>query len=265
MTSSARKPLSFSVAYARQPPSQDTTLTFRTAATSVIKRQDDLQFNLGARLEAASGGRMRRLLLSSIILAGACVAPGAPVLRTSADDGQGPLIPDCKNVSSQTRIDDYDTGSYHTTWGSALAEGPGLGTRLSEELTGRSGATRGDDGNQYYALPNQPEPYCRSYVADYAAVAKAVTQILPNLGNPITSEDEEAGVFTTGFINRAHTAAAWRDNYTITLQQSTEGRVIVRVFRDVYISRRRGTYNQGISSGHNEAWVLTQIADRVGG
>jgi hypothetical protein len=75
--------------------------------------------------------------------------------------------------------------------------------------------------------------------------------------------DHENGLFETDFTERQHPAAHWLDSYFIGVAQATPGSTVVEVLRTVYISRDGHTFNQGASVGHNEAWILTQIGDRL--
>ena len=63
------------------------------------------------------------LFLILVITFGCSGGPGAPLLRTNADDGEGLLIQGCKNVSSAEEVDDYITKFYLSTWNSAAIEG----------------------------------------------------------------------------------------------------------------------------------------------
>lgn len=71
------------------------------------------------------------------------------------------------------------------------------------------------------------------------------------------------GVFVTELIERQHLAARWRDSYEIAVKSDAPNRTVVRVLRKLYISRGRGVFNQAISNGHNEAWIMTQIRDKL--
>lgn len=213
---------------------------------------------------------MRGLILSVALILAGCSTVGTPQLRTSADDGEGPLIPNCRNVSSASRVDAYSTQYYHTTWGSAWMEGAAQG--LSEGLTDRpvSQAVREAmispsvrDGRTFNRIPVAHRPYCRSYDADRALVAGIVESILPRLGNPIERSDRRAGVFRTGTIQRSHVAATWQDSYAIRVEDLGPGRTGVWVYREVHISRDGAVFNEGISSGHNESWIFTEIANRL--
>lgn len=213
---------------------------------------------------------MKRLVLSVAVVLSACSTTGAPTIRTSADDGEGPMIPNCRNVSAASRVEEYSPQFYHTTWGSAWMEGAAQG--FSEGLTNQptSQAVREAmvspsvrDGATFNRIPAAHRPFCHAFDADRARVSEIVEDILPLLGNPVERSDKRAGVFRTSDIQRNHIAATWRDNYAIRVEDLGPGRTGVWVYRQVYISRDGQVYNEGISSGHNELWVLTQIADQL--
>ena len=175
--------------------------------------------------------------------------PGAPLLRTSPDDGEGPMIPNCKNVSAAAKVDDYITGSYLTTWGSVHKEANSAASirYFGIDLTGQ--------GNS--------NSYCRSYAANANQVFETINNILPLLGNKVLRADKDSGKFKTDFIDRQHGMARWKDRYYIFVESINEDETVVRIFREVYISRPYkgdwSPYVEAISVGHNEAWILTKI------
>lgn len=193
-----------------------------------------------------------------ILMVAACGGPGAPLLRRSTGDGEGPLVPKCKNVSSTARVDDYITGSYLSTWGSASVEGTMEG--VNDAMNGF-----GLDGQQseFNQLPVSADPYCRIYTASAQEVSRIIADILPLLGNGILTSDEENGLFITDFIERGHRMARWKDSYEINVSREGPQRTVVRIFRKLYISRGRGVFNEAVSVGHNEAWIITKIAERL--
>lgn len=206
----------------------------------------------------------RMLALCSVILINSCGGPGAPLLRANEMDGEGQLIAGCQNVSNKVRVNSYITEFYLTTWGSAVLEGATEGAmKGSSSVNQKSGgmpkrSKRGETTN--------PEilnliPFCRRYAVPFPRASKAAATVLPMLGNPIIKSDIPTGDFETGFIERSHRAARWRDRYFIIVDQDGPQNAIVRVVRQVYIDRSGGTFNQAISVGHNEAWILTRIGD----
>jgi hypothetical protein len=77
-------------------------------------------------------------LVACILFMGGCASPGSPLLRESTAGGEGPLVPDCKNVSSAAKVTEYITNFYLSTYGSAFAEGGNEG--FAEVLSQRSPA-----------------------------------------------------------------------------------------------------------------------------
>jgi hypothetical protein len=202
-----------------------------------------------------------------------CSGPGAPLLRREVTDNEGPLIAECKNVSSRSRVDEYSTKSYMSTWGSAFLEGAtegistGFRDATDEMSVGRRIAWRAaarllksTDG-----LTFKPTPFCRAYAAQFHEVVHAVKEVLPLLENPITVSDEDEGYFETGFVERSHIAAYWRERYLLAIDSETPERTVLRIVRILYILRKQGgeRYNQGVSVGHHEAWIMTRVADKL--
>lgn len=206
----------------------------------------------------------RSLAVCSVLLINSCGGPGAPLLRANEMDGEGQMIVGCQNVSNKVRVNSYITNSYLTTWGSAWVEGATEGTM--EGLSSNSRNSGGMRKRLQSGETTNPEildlkPFCRRYNAPFSRVSKAAATLLPMLGNPIKKSDITTGDFETGFIQRSHSAARWRDRYYIVIDQDGLQNSIVRVVRQVYIDRSGRTFNQAISVGHNEAWILTRIAD----
>ena len=87
----------------------------------------------------ATFNRVLLLVLSSLWVTSCGPGPGAPLLRSSTNDGGGPLIPGCSNVSQSDRTQKYILGFYLTTWGSASREGTAAG--LMGALDSKGGDT----------------------------------------------------------------------------------------------------------------------------
>ncbi|MDH3737855.1 MAG: hypothetical protein OER92_01585 [Alphaproteobacteria bacterium] len=209
------------------------------------------------------------LLVGALIL-GACAAPGAPMLRKNIDDGNGPLIPNCQNVSPSDAIITYETAFYHSTWSSALIEGAQVGLRTGLGVDNEKSEFVRFKKEFAYALMlqvfridgrNYPfPPFCMKYDAPLAKVADAINKIMPVLGNPVVRGKEEHGLFGTEFYGREHISAKWRDRYIISLGETTTNQTVVIVFRELLISRGKEAFARAESDGHNEAWILTKIA-----
>lgn len=197
-----------------------------------------------------------------------CSAPGAPSIRESQGDGNGPIVPGCQNIVLDSRILRYQIGSYMSTWSSAWREGTQSGLqsglevkegdrsrirftkKLSSSVTERA---LGSDGSDLPFLP-----FCMHIDAPRGKVSKAVVKLLPYLQNPIIRRMEKFGSYETDFFEREHSAAKWRDRYLIDLR-STQTGTDVFVYRDLWISRQGSQFVRAESNGGNEAWVLQQI------
>ncbi|MBB4285347.1 hypothetical protein [Roseospira goensis] len=118
-------------------------------------------------------------------------------------------------------------------------------------------------GRRTNSLPFEPDPFCHGFDADPSAVSRVVESILPLLGNPIVVSDPVNGDFETDFKLRQHKAAQWVDRYIIRVIEREPKGSNVYVMRLLYISRDGKVFNQALSVGHNETWILTQIRDRL--
>lgn len=209
------------------------------------------------------------------------------MVRTEAHDGEGPLIPGCRNVSSRYRVDNYITDFYLTTSLSAVLEGAAQGVEQGyQDAVAAMSRRQAEAWSTAVAgmaalLPDAPtrtvfvpESFCRKYALSNARVASAIENILPSLGNPIAKVHPERDFFETGFIERENSAARWRDRYTIWLDRRMPNVIVVHVIRFVFISRKgpvladgknsgrtSNSFSQAVSVGHNEAWLLTRIDD----
>ena len=194
------------------------------------------------------------VILMFIIAIEGCAAPGAPMLRKNIDDGYGPLLPNCQNVSPSTEVTAYETAFYHSTWSSAWIEGAQVGLRSGLGVDNEQRKfvrfkkefayaillqVFGIDGRNY-PFP----PFCMKYNAPFGEVADAINNIMPFLENPVIRGKEEYGIFGTNFYNREHISAKWRDRYIITLRETTSNQTVVTVFRELYISRGKEAFAQ---------------------
>lgn len=201
------------------------------------------------------------LMAACLVLTACGAAPGTPALRTTADRASDPMIPGCQNLEPQARTDTYITNFYLTTWSSALAEGAMQG--LTDGPAGLALRPTAPVGVTVNRLPSPTEPFCRSYSATPRQASAAVAAVMLSLGGRVVRSDINNGLFETEFVQRQHAMARWRDNYVVRVSPFGTG-AAVRVLRTVFISRDGGrTYNQGVSVGNNEAYILTQVGDRL--
>lgn len=226
---------------------------------------------------AYSGGESMKtnatfvLVLTGVFLAG-CTGPQLRSSNLTAAEIalEGPSIPDCKNVSRSSRPKTYDRQFYRSTTFSAFNEGAQVGARtglgVDEETDPAKRARKeygyalmlqvfGVDGRQPWQVP-----YCMSFPVSEEKIAVALNRILPALGNQPVTGNEEFGLFGTEYAERSHSSAKWKDRYVISTFESTpDGRVIVKVRRDLEISRGKEAFARAYSDGNNETWVLQQI------
>lgn len=202
---------------------------------------------------------------------------GTPQIRTSATDGEGVLITGCKNVSSSHKIGRLIDESYLSTLGSASREGAVAGLEETEEIAIIPGMQDWINENtwdetslerlQNRSLSSESNVYCRTYDAKKEQVFQAVETVFRNyVSNKIVLSDSAQGTLVTDWYDRAHAATRWKDAYKVSVSSEYET-TVVRVFRDLYIQRRfpetDKAYRRATSVGHNEAWILGTVAERL--
>lgn len=205
-------------------------------------------------------------------IAGGCSTVSPDSLRTSAADGAGPFMEGCRNVSPDARATSQPWDFYHSTWSSASVEGAVQGTYESLEEEGLLIRPVPQGGDVENNTPVPLRPYCLSFRATYQQTTDAVEKILPLLNAPILQTDPRLGIFSTAVVDRRHPNAvgkpvgmawpAWRENYAIRVSPHGDWTVVL-VIRSLQISREEGVFNEAISSGHNEIWILNRIDEAL--
>ena len=232
------------------------------------------------------------LFLICIFLFG-CAAPGTPIIKDTVSDGGGPIIPNCFNVSlgsqALTLPNRFIEDRYLTTWGSAWSEGAREGYREELDKNELGGS---DEALQLFALLNwltrretalsrlrespastwpekvntladAPTPFCGYFFASSLTVFDLVEKVFQRLDYPMVLVDRKLGVLETGFVERKHRAARWRDRYVVYVNPTLSSESTVIVFRSVYIDRSGNVFNEAKSVGHNEAWIISQVAENL--
>lgn len=128
------------------------------------------------------------------------------------------------------------------------------------------------DSNSLERLKNlnlgfESNVYCRTYDATKERVFQTVETIFREyLTNKIHWSNPAQGTLVTEWYDRSHATAKWKDAYKVTISSDSKT-TIVRVFRDLYIQRifpeTDKAYRRATSVGHNEAWILGTIAERL--
>lgn len=215
---------------------------------------------------------MLRWLLPCLIavLSGCGTGPGAPLVRSDAADGEGPLLRGCQNLARADTTRDFITEYYLTTWGSASREGAAAGFEAGLATPGGTGMQAMLSGMGYAQLPTSAV-YCRRYAMSKRQAYDQAARLLPALGYTLAYADRGAGQLRTAFVDRQRALSEqgpplhkWRDRYVIEVSDDGSRRSAVRVFREVLISRcnRRdgcSDYIRATSVGHNEAVILNRI------
>ncbi len=147
---------------------------------------------------------------------------------------------------------------------------PTIGARAGSMLSEKIHKPADFDGLPVFLLPSQPKAFCRTYGVSRVLVVAAVGDTMRALGIPLKANDYKKGIFETEFVKRQRREAVWIERYRITVEDAQSG-VVVKVKRQVFRGRNPtiggddtpALYTQGISSGHNETWILTQLSDAV--
>jgi len=209
---------------------------------------------------------MRRVFVLSLFFVSACSATSGVIIQKATYDGALPLLSRCQNISPQSNVESFIINSYLTTWTSSLLEGAGAGLLEGTADRGPVGdiihnrtIVEKEGGRSLKSQEFSKRTYCRRIDAEYAEVTNFVEGLLPRLGYEIEYGDAEGGEYLTKFVTRSQSYAKWQDRFEIELNEPEGGGVGVRVIRDVFVSRQGSEYFQGTSSGHNEAWILSEI------
>lgn len=216
---------------------------------------------------------MRKAALVYIIaiLCGCGGGPGAPLVRTGSEDGEGSLIRGCENISSTDKTNTFKINNYLTTWGSATKEGAAVGIYEGLEDDKFIGGDEDKKRFAYAWLPSS-EIFCKAYSAEPSHIFRIVSTLMPQLGYRLVDVREDDGLMETDYVDDAHyffgsnlPFVRWKDRYIVKIGRKRGNRVVVKVFRDIYISRcdaTRGTcsdYIRAVSVGYNEAVILNRI------
>lgn len=196
------------------------------------------------------------------LLQSCSTGPGAPTIRKTSSDGDGKLIAGCSNVSRSYNAVEFNTRSYLTTWFSAIREGSAQG--LYEGLQdSKSGLSDEEIHNLAFNSLPEPEIYCRSYSADPETIYGIAKGILPEFEYSWEYLNPNEGLLRTDYAHRSSSSAKWKDRYFIDIKSMGTTYSIVRLHRDILISRRTkgdwSGYIKATSVGYNEAVILNLI------
>lgn len=227
-------------------------------------------------------------LLILVVIAG-CAAPGTPVIRHNGLDGEGPVVAGCQNIQLERPAfalpDEFITTAYLTTWSSALKEGAEEG--YSDAYDHNRQKNQGDNyqlitlidsvadkpsthkemvdretsswPEKVNPLTNEQEPFCRIFSANYSNIFALVENIFEDLDYQVTISNGTLGFIETDYTERHHASARWRDKYKIIVVEISQNQSVLLVYRSVFVSRSDDVFNEGISVGHNEAWIIREV------
>lgn len=223
-----------------------------------------------------------------IALFGCSSGPGAPIVRTTVSDEEGNLIPGCQNVAREDKTNVFITDSYLTTWASATREGSAEGLYYGiKKATNEAGWIVGDEELQAFSYGWLPlsDTFCKAYATNRNHIFSLISALMTKLGYDFEAASEANGIVITKYIYGAHSDitwmcpgctetqtliranAKWKDRYIIKIESGKNDLVVVKAFRDVYISRlsegKWSKYIRATSVGHNEAVILNRIKDAL--
>lgn len=219
-----------------------------------------------------------------------CSSYGPPKLADARTTSAMYALGDCKLVERPMR-DEYVTHLYLSTWASTFREGATAGVHETLSDPENAGITSDTIATMVEAAaadnpwpttartldasdrpldavaPFPREPYCKVYKHAKADVSRQIENLLPLLGNETLVQLPDRGFFQTRYLQRHAPKpfnVIWRDRYTIAVSELGDSQAVVRVHRDLYISRESNgqgdrLFTRATSVGHNEAWILLKI------
>jgi hypothetical protein len=221
--------------------------------------------------------RLVFVILLAGALAGCSGGPGAPLVRTGNQDGQGPLIAGCQNISREDRTINFITDYYLTTWASASREGEAAGKYYGlQRGLADIGAVVDDEYIREFAFGGLPESasFCKAFIASPEAIHSRLSMLVQRLGYLPISYPGVDDLIATDYVYRVPRQSStgspphrWKDRFLFRLQAVGNGRTAIIVTRDVSISRRHqgvwSPYIRAQSVGHNEAVILNLLAEEL--
>ena len=197
---------------------------------------------------------------------------GLPELRSSTDDGQGPMVPGCQNVSSDARTEEFNTRFYGSTWLSASLEGASqaiAGTLpILSEVVGVGGSGTADaPPGVAVTMQEGILPYCRIFTSSpdqlFAVARDEIERALPQFGYDVTCGGRIGRVCETNYVFRSHSAAQWADRFRVRVVEIDANYSYLLVDRRLFISRDGEIYNQAVPVGSHELYIITRVANRL--
>lgn len=207
-----------------------------------------------------------------------------PNATQSINHGNRAVIEDCVNVRQNSRPKEFTTRFYHTTLFSAVRAGAAQGLYEGLQDNWRGGSDPLTKILIFSRLPRSRK-FCRSYHASLESTWESVHRTLHELGYRWAFTSKGQGLLETEFVYREkppltialpfecvgckapQSLTRWRDRFFLTVSERNPGEVVVRIHRDVGISRRtRGAWSDYLretSNGHNEKAILHRIEQEL--
>jgi hypothetical protein len=195
------------------------------------------------------------------------------VIRTNEQDGQGPIVPNCLNVSSLNKFITYDPFYYRSTNISIFREAIHAGFLAKQDVDNEKNRFVRFKKEFSYALmtqifgtdgrnPKDPA-FCMVFDASESDVSRVVGEVMNSIDLKSIYNNNEL-MYYTDFIERNNLSRnKWRERYGVDLAILDSDQVAVKVYRGLQISRGNEAYVKAISDGNNETWILKRIFSKL--
>lgn len=216
---------------------------------------------------------MNRAISIAIVLVMIPFSGHARDIRKNANDGEGAMIQDCRNVSARAKIKTYNASNYLTTWTSVFFEGAEQGVRdglassagngasaLVELLMRQMNLTEMQSRqrvermrippSEWYrkAAPISPPPdwYCRKYTLEPSTILNRLATVLQKQGYSLRVLDSASGDLVSEFQQREYQSLVrpsdrdslfFQVRYVAFADPDVVHGTVVRLRREVFIER----------------------------
>ncbi|MFN7054178.1 hypothetical protein [Hyphomonas sp.] len=211
--------------------------------------------------------------MAAVCLLSACATRTGP-LRISDEDGHGPVIEGCRNLSPDLQPRELRNWHYETIFlRSAINEGAAAGLQEGIEesapalMLGLHMVQRPNFVGDHVLRRslNAQVPYCRTYRAEAQDVAAVIPQVVEELETQVEFAADGGDLFVTAYTLRDNILKdRWRDRYFIEVTPHDAGFTSVTIRREIFISRQQSDFFEGQTNGRNEIWIAARIAQLLG-
>lgn len=204
------------------------------------------------------------LIGTALIFGAGCTsAPFAPRLVEASRAEQYLAVARCRNVAKEQILEGLITDSYLTTWGAVYGEVGHSVTELNQPIA--------EAGTSILFKMPPNKTFCMGFETTFEEVIRAVEDTRDMLGSEFLIAKPASGEYETNYVLRSARLGAtqWKEKYFIFVSPNLVAGTDVRVYREVLISRERAQpgrkreFFESTSVGHNEAWYLLQLSERL--